>query len=655
MIGGGELSDWEEAKGKVRGGGDLGDALLLLSGARQDVGGCRLVEVMHPLVARTILRLPNNLRVPDGRACLSIQHYNEEATAGPFLRSFGIRRKTGLKEEIEDTMWRLYDLVGNGELDVEGLPFITARVGYRTKLLSQGSAMTKLAGGEAMGRAVMMMDALEQAASMPLYSVVDGVVADLHSRKGSPWANKVVRASSMWREMWSEVKRSRVIVELDWKKFDRERPEEDLLFMIDLVCSCFKPENGRERRLLAGYKIMMRRALVDRVCVLDNGSCFKVSGMVPSGSLWTGWMDTALNILYLTHAFQSAGVERQIFNPKCAGDDNLTLFDKDVPDAVLEQGRVNLNEMFNAGIESDEFLIHRRPYHVFREQACFPRGVDLKAGTSDKLHLAEWRPISGLMDIDETAGRSHRWRYHYHGHPKFLSCYWLEDGLPLRPAVDSKERLLWPEGIHETLEDYEEAVMAMVIDNPFNDHTVNQMMHRYLIIQEVRRQAAVGVKPVDILWYSKFRPNQGGPVPYPTVGFWRRQEEWVDLTKCKREGIWVQQYLEFVAGITNLYLRDVKGGIDAWMFMDIIRGQRQLPDTQVGSNFDAWLQFLTTNKATGHLRAIRRYRAGAQFSSEASIPPVECRAALQRLTEGCLNMEWPSSTDFAKWVCARLQ
>lgn len=34
----------------------------------------------------------------------------------------------------------------------------------------------------------------------------------------------------------------------------------------------------------------------------DNGGVFTIDGMVPSGSLWTGWLDTEPNILYIRAA-----------------------------------------------------------------------------------------------------------------------------------------------------------------------------------------------------------------------------------------------------------------------------------------------------------------------------------------------------------------
>lgn len=60
-----------------------------------------------------------------------------------------------------------------------------------------------------------------------------------------------------------------VIMELDWSKFDREQPHQDLEFMVEVVGSCFHPTDAREMRLLKAYLLMMRRVIVERPVVMD--------------------------------------------------------------------------------------------------------------------------------------------------------------------------------------------------------------------------------------------------------------------------------------------------------------------------------------------------------------------------------------------------
>lgn len=557
--------------------------------------------------AREVLLLPSGLAVPDGPACCVMKQFNDDATAGPLLRAFGVKGKYGLKAAVEQFVWGMYDRVGQKEIKVRQLPGMLARVGYRTKLLPMEKAIAKIQAVEPLGRAVMMLDATEQCFSSPLFNVISGVVTDLHSNPKSGWRNYLVRASSAWAELWDELKGGGTIVELDWSKFDRDRPAEDIQFFVDIIISCFQPKNARERRLLKGYRQMMENALVHRVMVLDDGSFFTLEGMVPSGSLWTGICDTALNILYITSALRTLGFPDDTFTPKCAGDDNLTCFQKRQSLDVMERLRVTLNGMFRANIDKKDFIVHYPPYAITTVQACFPPGTDLSRGTSKMMDKAEWVPFAGPCPINQAAGRSHRWKYVFTNKPKFLANYFLPDGKPIRPAHDNLEKLLWPEGIHENIEDYQAAVLSMVVDNPFNHHNVNHMMHRYLIAGQIRKQAFM-LEPGVVMELAKQRPKRDEAVPFPEIAYYRKCEGFVDIEQEPEFREFFKDFREFVSSVSTLYTRRPEGGIDAWRFMDIIRGQHSIGAGQFGNSVHEWCRFLGEHPLTRSLRKSRRFR-----------------------------------------------
>ncbi|CAJ1962930.1 unnamed protein product [Sphenostylis stenocarpa] len=127
----------------------------------------------------------------------------------------------------------MYNSYALGECDAFSLPYFVGRVGFRSKLLS----VSKLKDGKPLGRCVVMLDALEQAASSPLYNALTSVLQNSRSNPLSGFRNTVVRASSDWLGFWAEVREAAVIFELDWKKFDRERPAEDIDFFVDAASS----------------------------------------------------------------------------------------------------------------------------------------------------------------------------------------------------------------------------------------------------------------------------------------------------------------------------------------------------------------------------------------------------------------------------------
>ncbi|DAZ90989.1 TPA_asm: fusion protein [Amaranthus tuberculatus amalgavirus 1] len=650
VIGGGEMRGWDVDGKMYRGGGNLKDAMMFLYQARCDVPGKFLSEVFSVGGARELLGLCAGMRVPDGPASCVMKNFNDDATAGPFLRAFGIKSKFGFKRKLEEVMWRFYDRCGDGEGDDLGLPFLSARVGFRSKLVTEVEARKRLEKNKTMGRAVMMLDALEQVASSPLYNVISHYTNSNKLDENSGFKNSLIRASAEWGSLWQQVKEAAVVVELDWKKFDRERPREDVEFIIDVVLSCFQPSSPREERLLKAYGVMMRRALVERVVVTDNGGVFMIDGMVPSGSLWTGWLDTALNILYVQSACLHLGLSRDICRAKCAGDDNLTLFDVDVSDERLLKIRDLLNSWFRAGIEEEDFLIHRPPFHVTKEQACFDAGIDLSKGTSGLLDKARWVEFEGEVMVDNAAGRSHRWRYRFSGKPKFLSCYWLEDGRPIRPARDNLEKLLYPEGIHENIEVYEGALASMVVDNPHNHHNVNHLLSRYIIVQQIKRQCFGCIPHGLCMKLSAIRPEVEEDVPFPQVAAWRRSKEHGRLEDYVDLQDYVQEFKSFLTGVTSLYSRSPSGGLDSWQFMEIVRGESVVGSGQFGNDLIAWIMWLRSQPMTRYLKAAKSKRLPSQFAECTSQAEHNFDRAMNAMFDKVESGALRSSIDFGLWI-----
>ncbi|DAB41673.1 ORF1+2p [Medicago sativa amalgavirus 1] len=650
VIGGGEVRNWKVDSSMYRGGGSSNDALKLLANASTVRPGKLLRDVYSFRVARARLQLPGDFSVPDGPDACRVKNFNNFATSGPVLKAFGVRSKNGLRQLLQDEAWWYFNSFGNSDFGVEGLPWFGARLGFRSKLVTEEKARKKISEGDSVGRAVMMMDALEQCCSSPLYNVLSTYTFHKRLNRRSGFKNAVVKASSDWAHIWNGVKDAAVIVELDWSKFDRERPREDLEFMVSLISSCFNPKSAREERLLHAYTTSNFRALVERPVFLDGGGVFGIEGMVPSGSLWTGWLDTALNILYMKAVCAEIGVGDDDVEVMCAGDDNLTLFKFDPGEANLRRIRDLLNDWFLAGISEDEFLIHRPPYHVTKVQACFPEGTDLSRGTSGMLKKAVWVPFEGEVVIDNARGRSHRWEYRFSGCPKFLSCYWLHDGLPIRPAHDNLEKLLWPEGLHDDIDVYEGAVISMVVDNPHNHHNCNHMLSRFIIIREARRLGASVEDPFIPIKHGSIRPVGDEPVPYPELAPWRRAPGGYKLEDYPENAEHIQVFRDFMQGVSSLYLREATGGVDAWQFMDIIRGDAFVGEGQFGNDLRSWLNWLHHHPISKYLRETKTFRLKDGADPDAPKDLEKAGRALRAL-RGRLELGgFACVEDFVRWL-----
>nr|ULN99164.1 RNA dependent RNA polymerase RdRp [Pterostylis amalgavirus 1] len=653
IIGGGELRHWATDCMMYRGGGNLFDALRIFATADVSQSFVKLRDLLSVEGARQLLLLPTGLGVPDGEQVCCMRNFNDDATAGPTLRAYGLRTKYGLKKMVEAYCWWWFDKVGNDEIEVDRLPYLLSRVGYRSKLLTCSEAFEKMMAGNPLGRAVMMLDAVEQSFTSPLYNVLSPFISKLHNDAKSGWRNYLIRASSDWGKLWEEVESAACIIELDWSKFDRERPDDDISFLIDVFCSCFTAKDDRERRLLDAYRFMLRRSLLVKLLMMDDGGCFQFDGMIPSGSLWTGVLGTGLNILYITCALRSMGVRLDSFTPKCAGDDNLTLFHQRFKVSKLSKLRNVLNTMFRAGIKEEDFLIHYPPYHVTTEQAVFPKGTDLSQGTSKILHKAVWTEFDGTLDISERRGRSHRWRYNFYRKPKFLANYFLQDGRSIRPAKDNLEKLLWPEGIHKKITDYEAALMSMVVDNPWNHHNVNHLMHRYCIVQQIKRQS-FDLNPEEVLKLSGLRESPDEIVAYPMIGYWRRGTGKVHMEQVPELRPYIKTFKDFISMVTTLYSRASTGGIDAWQFMSIVRGERGLGTGQFGNDILEWCAFLGEHPLSRELRPARRFREAAE-SAPAAEDSIEAFLRMEtELKDFYLNGGIRDPQDFVHFIGNKL-
>lgn len=87
-----------------RGGGNLFDAIRIFATADQSTSFCKLSDLLSLQEAREILLLPTDLPIPDGESACFMKNFNDDATAGPTLRSFGLKGKFGLKEKEDCLM-----------------------------------------------------------------------------------------------------------------------------------------------------------------------------------------------------------------------------------------------------------------------------------------------------------------------------------------------------------------------------------------------------------------------------------------------------------------------------------------------------------------------------------------------------------------------
>eukprot|EP00919_Chromeraceae_sp_WS-2016_P022370 GHVR01053125.1.p1 GENE.GHVR01053125.1~~GHVR01053125.1.p1 ORF type:complete len:550 (-),score=44.02 GHVR01053125.1:354-2003(-) len=537
--------------------------------------------------ARRVLGLPSGLRMNRTDAGFGPANYNYDAMAGPFLEARGIKTKEGLYEVLRNTSRTLLEMVGRGELEAESLPFFTCKLAYRTKLRSMDETLEKIRDGKPLGRAAMALDALEQFICQPVFKVFDEWTAGQANIAQSPWKNKGVRQSAQRRKLSAGFVDASVIYEADWSAYDVNRPDRDIAFGIRLILSCFEARSEEERRILDAVGLMMHRGLCDKVICYRGGGIARFKDGVPSGSLWTSIIDTIMNILYIAYVCDEIGL---IYGVDCycitCGDDLLLYCYTERAVGLGEAFRTRLNEWFGAGIRPENFFVHHPPFFVTKVQYVYPAGVKLDRGTSHLSHLAVKVPFKGRITVDEKAGRSHRWEYRFAGHPKFLGCYWLDNGMPIRPTADLHRRALFPEGIVKDLDEYKMQCYSYIVDNPFNEHTVNHMMHRICIARQLKIFLASGFTMSEAYMLLTVREtDEVKDIPFPRIASWRRGRKYMNMEQMPECSDIMRKLTKFVEKIQLMYGREAEGGGDVYQIKKAIRGEGIVSRLQYGSSF----------------------------------------------------------------------
>jgi len=505
---------------------------------------------------------------------------------------------------------------------VKLLPPIATRLAYRTKLRTEEEVAEKALAGDAQGRGVACVDAVEQLLSAPAYNSLKPQILELVNDVSHPFKHSVVKMSKKWAELGAVVADAYECIEADWGKFDVNRPDEDLEFFADVICSLFICKTDREYRIVAGFRQAILNGLVFKWFVTEGGGVWRFVDGVPSGSLWTSFLDTFLNTLYVRDALLASGIDGMVTAYWCGGDDLLIVLHSAVPVDCLSRFVKHLNEMFGACIRP-EGLVHltQRPFLVTKSQALFPIGTDLSAGTSKLLHLATWKEFVGKMIIDDGAGRSHRWKYNFAKRPKFLGCYWTTDLFPIKPTDVVLRKGLLPEGIHRSVDDYMTWIVSAIVDNPFNSHLFNHLCHRWIIANHLREMEGLGIPAWFTLGALRIRQaGLGDIVPFPNMLQYRRSA----LKGYQRvdgpELVWKSELSSFHQRILALYMRDEAGGFAPWALRRIIDHGTFVGPDEWAVDMNAFIRLFLEHPATSSLKAVKRLRmvAASDLRDEAS-------------------------------------
>lgn len=590
-IGGGEISNLKEDLSLVRAGGSAYDAMLYVCTIPDLPKTTLLKDVVSPEEMVAYMGLETGKTVGCDLHHFGPRNFNENANAGPSLLSFGIRRKKGLYNPLRDLAFDIYRAYMLGVITEEGLPFLAAQLGARTKLRELREFKERSAKGQPLGRGVIGFDALEQFFFSPLVRAFDELVKKMKPDSKCPLKHKMVRQSLQFVKWSKKVMEAQRVVGADASQYDTRRPSEDVIWAVDVILAHFNWEGVDGQRRRSFFRAVAVRVFSKYGIVMEGGEKFTIIDGTPTGSALTSSVNTIMTSGYLYYILKKHNLT-DVAWISAAGDDFLIGFYHSNVVPTLELMR-DLQQVFDFVIKHGSAFDCSGDYAVKMWQATFKPGTNLKRGTSSILRIAKWKIVRGGLKIDNSLGLSHRVHYGFFNKPHFLGCYMLPSGLPIRRASECRLRMLHPEGICKNPRDYMQRCLNQIVDNPFHETFVNQMFQRFLVCVSVL--CSCGTVSFEIgckLARQKLDPKY----PYwflPGAVYWRRTSGVWDLEEDALLGAFVAMLRKFHAEVILLHARTDEGLVEHWQIKSFMQTSGVRPPRHWGYGFvDAYDKLL---------------------------------------------------------------
>jgi hypothetical protein len=411
--------------------------------------------------------------------------YNFMSNPGPTFLREGFSRKLTAFSCAHDMYEEIVGRAHRGELDKS---FLKPRYGIagRAKLTEWDKTFTRLSEGKAVGRAVWMADAHES------------LVANVFVSPLNEW-NKRNLFKTPFSIGFNRFRDGKKFLEHltpfgvhicgDYDEYDSTLSGDIILSAFMFIDELFVDFEGKEQLLRWLYEELVHSHLV-----LADGSQFRKSGGVPSGSGLTSWIDTICNAMMLWVALEYQGLTDYglvTYGDDCvisltvpAGENNKSFASK-----VRQKLCSGLKRRFRVSMTEAKSEIATRATVGARK----PVGLDPWIGRTGKALrqlAAEMRATHGYVnwndlweDLDFVPDGPlsefgcHRFHYRFAGAVNFLGFYLLPNGGMIRPTIQMEARILCPERPVKTIDEHLERLVCAYIENYDSWHCRNHLHH----------------------------------------------------------------------------------------------------------------------------------------------------------------------------------
>lgn len=420
--------------------------------------------------------------------------YNASTNPGPTFKCHGFIKKLDAYVVAYRVATTMEQRIDRGE----NVPPVLFGLAGRPKLGLPSKFLKKVTNGKSGGRGVWMADTFESILcnryARPLlefFKVTQHIIMLGFNKFG----DSPVR-------MLHVMKGYNLFINGDFSQFDSTVQNAVIRRAFDVIrfaFGCHRGDGSFDDKQIA----YIEENFIHSKLVMPDGLISVKPGGIPSGTGLTSVMDSIVNaviFLDVLHELEGRGRIPHGSGLFVYGDDNLTCFK--LSEKLSEGKRHATGLMIRSELisimknkfmmdlsESDTkvcthltvgYGVPNVPGEIknYSSQAIqkYRYGLIEKLGRQltfdEKIIVLNAEPIGPL----EGWG-THRWTYVFSRRPSFLSYYFKEDGKMIRPTPQVIDRIVNPERNVRTLNDHKQTLVCALIENFFNNHTVNRIMH----------------------------------------------------------------------------------------------------------------------------------------------------------------------------------
>jgi len=478
-----------------------------------------------------------------------------DANPGYILNNLGFQEKS----ECVPLMIGAYEMIYSNWTSQENgfQPKINWTMASRPKIIKKKKAVSKVRHNEPVGRVISLPDAIEQWINHPVWYPIMSRIKFYNKEclfGNTPIMLGLKRAGVSWNYLRYHMKERKYIFSGDWSQYDQRVNSYLFENAIRAISYLFDHEDVNTHNYIQNWIKFVREQVMNGTYIIDKSKVLERVGGVPSGSLLTSLIDSITNFNVIYEIMRVMDYKDTEFEIGVYGDDHYVLFDdlKGMTPPMFKKKFSDIAAaLFNfKSSPEDTVICETENMEVEYKKPIYDEPwYELMEGTSEKKPIG-YQYSSQIFRIHNLMkGETHRQNYYFTGKPSFLSYYWRDDGMPIRPLIECMARILNPEKPIQTIEEYEALIWSWIYENIYNYHFVNDMYYILMDIEWMKEEAKIwgGIENVTLCDkdsdYYKFYYSQPNKLIGTTQRMWfRRRTDINQQIDIRKHSKWIDDF-----------------------------------------------------------------------------------------------------------------